>query len=80
MGVHNKAAYIEIHKLLAIPPEEPIFILRAQDKHSIPTLYFYHHLIAQRTGDQKFADDVSQCALEFTRFQNNHPDSVKEPD
>lgn len=42
MGVHDLSVYPEVKKLLGIPEDEPIFILRAQDKFSVAAVSDYY--------------------------------------
>ena len=54
-----------------IPDDEPVFIIRGQDKHAIATIKFYLGL----------CDHAAMAvADEFIAFQANNPDRVKDPD
>lgn len=43
MGVHKAEAYAEVKRLLGIPEDEPIFILRAQDRLAEDAIVYYAH-------------------------------------
>jgi hypothetical protein len=80
MGVHKDEAYPKIKELLGIPVDEPIFILRAQDKLSIPMIARYQ-IMANQIDDgpddawHRNIDDIVQA---FTVWQNEH--TTKVPD
>ncbi len=57
----------------AIPKSEPIFILRAQDKHALHALIVY--MEACETPDQK--EGVSRRVAEFCKYALEY--DVKEP-
>ena len=62
--------------LKPIGPLEPIFILRAQDRHSVVTLKNYKGQIT----DDAFKGVILKRIDQFTTWQTEHPDSVKVPD
>lgn len=83
MGVHDKDQYPEIKRLLNIPEEEPIFILRGKDKFALQTIDYYGHSIdiaVRRPELQPFLQDVDNCAAEFQMFAAEHSDRMKVPD
>lgn len=47
MGVHNEAVYPEVKRLLGIPEDEPIFIIRAQDVLSADAIEGYRELYTE---------------------------------
>jgi hypothetical protein len=49
-----------------IPEDEPVFLLRAQDKHAAATLRYYAHLVALDQGDVSilFATQKQADAME----------------
>lgn len=59
-----------------IPDDEPVFVLRAQDIHALPTLHAYLSLV--REIDQAAA--VTNRITAFQDFALAHPDRMKEPD
>lgn len=59
-----------------IPHEEPVFILRARDKHAIQTLQFY----ADMVKDEHHQSVVAARIAHFTNYQMNYPERMKEPD
>lgn len=84
MGVHNLDAYPEIKKLLDIPADEPIFILRAQDGLAVGSIENYKRRYADigRTFpfDDNFHDSLNDVIGAFRDWQSAHPGSVKFPD
>jgi len=61
----------------AIPPDEPVFILRAQDKHAIDTLVHYAGLIEQGTAHHESLQAVIDA---FDRYAATKGVNMKEPD
>ncbi len=59
-----------------VPDDEPLFILRAQDKNTLPVLLAYH-IICQ---DLSHKANVVKSIKDFQTFQNKHPERMKEPD
>jgi len=91
MSVHDKDAEAKAKALFGIPEDEPIFVLRAQDRLYGPMLAIYEQLYvsAIRTvragafldGDEmEFADHVGMCYDEGRRWQKANEDRVKIPD
>jgi hypothetical protein len=82
VGVHNKAVYGKIKQELGIPPEEPIFIFRAQDVYAPVVLEMYRNIIGYRYRERQedFLANIEACVREFHHFQAMHKDRVKEPD
>ena len=80
MGVHNTEAYPEIRRLLEIPEDEPIFILRGQDRAYVPTLKMYQrHANAVVAGDE-FLKEIDKCIEEGVEFAATNRDRMKTPD
>lgn len=80
MGVHDKDKYPEIKRLLGIPEDEPIFILRAQDKCSFQTLIDYEDNVADVGADDIFLNGILKVQDEFSEWQGKNTDKVKTPD
>lgn len=84
MGVHqSKETYSEIKKLLDIPPDEPIFIIRAQDKFSIRAIRYYRDLVRDGTRiktDPEWKEQVGSVINKFIHWQSNNRNKVKVPD
>jgi len=59
----------------AIPEDEPIFILRARDRHAAGLLRLY----ATLCQDPVHQDAVFVRALQFHNWALSHPDRVREP-
>ena len=60
----------------AIPSDEPIFILRAQDIHSVEALTEYSNVVCS----DEVMNAVDERIKEFEKWQEEHSDLVKEPD
>lgn len=89
MGVHNREVYPEIKRLLEIPEDEPIFIIRAQDKLAEQAVEEYGQLYRREVGqggakmnaDQRvFRDALDETSDEIWAWQENNRDKVKLPD
>jgi len=88
MGVHDTDVYPEVKRLLGIPEDEPIFILRGQDKLAAPTVQNYANraraVEPTRERPQPFTsewlEDKDRCVDEFTTFATANPDRMKLPD
>ena len=65
-----------IDKAGIIPTDEPVFLLRAQDKHTPAALREYA-LRLRMEGNEKMADAVGEIVLKFIAWQNNK--KVKSP-
>ena len=84
MGVHDLKMYPAVKKLLDIPQDEPIFILRAQDILSTSVLVFYQEQY-KNLGDHRrksvgFYDRLSTEIEDRQLWRDEHLDSVKVPD
>ena len=62
---------------VAIPDDEPVFILRARDIYAIRTLEFYRHFFAMHS-DHSVA--VSLRIKQFKDFEGDHTERMKVPD
>ena len=61
---------------VGIPDDEPIFILRAKDKHAIETLRFYSTMVESNT----LTGSIDERILCFIEFSHRNTDRMKEPD
>lgn len=80
MGVHDHDKYPEIKRLLGIPEDEPIFILRAQDKAAIPTLNAYWDAVTDMGCAESFAAGVDDSRGYFEDFAVANEAKMKIPD
>jgi len=82
MSVHD-ANYTKLKKELGIPTDEPIFVLRAQDKLSMPTLARYRNFanetVGMTEGDPWF-ENIDEVIRQFTIWQQDNAAQVKLPD
>ena len=84
MGVHaDTDAYTKAKKLLGIPADEPIFIIRAQDVLSIPAIARYDVLARQLVENrpaEKWYEQIGEVMADFTAWQDANPSKVSFPD
>jgi hypothetical protein len=87
MGVHEKEAYSHVKRCLGIPQDEPIFVLRAQDKLSPEVLAFYKQRYYETTRFDEIDDDYSRWLADvgskrsdFVNWQRDNREKVKRPD
>jgi hypothetical protein len=86
MGVHDVANTSKAKKLLGIPVDEPVFIIRAQDQFSVPALARYRNLadeVEEQGGKRPKAawfSDLDTTQSDFIRWQAENSDRVKVPD
>jgi len=80
--MHERKYKIENNRLVRrhdgvpLPEDEPLFILRAQDKNALPVLLAYH-IICENIEHQA---NVTKSIRDFQEFIRKHPDRMKEPD
>lgn len=71
---------------VAIPDDEPVFILRAQDKHAAEAIEAYYEILAEaEAGEGETITDetleaVDARVVQFEKFAIKHPSRMKEPD
>lgn len=81
MGVHaDPEIYTTVREFLGIPEDEPIFILRAQDKIAYDTIYFYSGLAANIGCDPTFLEGIRQIYNKFSHFSVENSERMKRPD
>jgi hypothetical protein len=86
MGIHqSEEVYSKIKELLDIPEDEPIFIMRAQDQFSVPTLADYLNNVVNGTDNTHntmgdWFDSMREKGNEFLTWQRTNEDKVKVPD
>lgn len=68
--------FVNRHSGEAIPPDEPVFLIRARDMNAIRALSDYYLLCA----DLNHQKHVGNRILDFVRFTARHPERMKEPD
>ncbi len=62
-----------------IPEDEPLFLLRARDRNSLPRLYDYLKTCESDGCNDLHLSGIRQVIAEFERFQFDHPERMKEP-
>lgn len=87
MGVHQpQEVFLKIKELLGIPPNEPIFIMRAQDKFTTDSIVHYRQNVHDgviELGSETlpmWEAEMGSIISDFRNFQRDHPDDVKVPD
>lgn len=61
--------------------DEPVFVIRAQDRHAPYAVDAYVDLLDyQGTPDPAFSDALAGLRRDVVAWQADHPDLVKEPD
>lgn len=60
----------------AIPDDEPVFVLRAKDRHAAKLLGIYQGMVLDPTHRQA----ISLRATQFADWALAHPNRMKEPD
>ena len=58
-----------------IPDDEPVFILRARDRHALKAVQFYAGMVEVEHHWRATQETVEA----FQRFADEHPDRMKEP-
>ena len=58
-----------------IPDDEPVFILRARDRHALAAIQFYKELVEV----DHHAQAIQETIEAFEQFAAEHPDRMKEP-
>jgi hypothetical protein len=85
MGVHNTPeVYAEVKRLLGIPEDEPIFILRGQDDLAMHTVTRYRNTADSIEDnsvkpDQDWLDGMDGVIAKFAEFRNANPDRMHVP-
>lgn len=70
------AFLVNAHSGMAVPPHEPMFMLRAKDRNAAPTIRQYRDLCK----DADHQTSVAKRLHEFLEFTVKYPQSMKEPD
>lgn len=60
--------------------DEPIFLIRAQDRNAVETIQAYADICENDNCDSGFVGAVLDRAQEFSNWQSANPDLVKKPD
>lgn len=88
MGVHNVEVYPEIKKLLEMPGDEGLFIIRFKDMLGPAAVAAYRALYnvaagvttVDRQTQRHFTDHLEAVEREALRYQVKYPSRVKFPD
>lgn len=84
MTVHG-GDYKLVREALGIPEDEPIFVIRGQDKFSVPLLERYRNFTAAiknptNEQDELWLRQLTSKINEFVVFHDENPKRVKLPD
>lgn len=79
MGVSDKYGTV-ITERRAIPLDEPVFIIRAQDKAAAETLRYYLHLCKVEGSSEEHITAATAARDQIVAWQAAHADQVKAPD
>ena len=61
---------------IPLPEDEPLFVLRAQDKIALAILGAYHAM----TDNVQHKEAIMLVIKDFQKFELEHPDRMKTPD
>lgn len=76
---HIEGEEILANNGVAIPGDEPLFLLRARDHLALPLLAAYERLcIGDKCTDFQLSG-VTAIIEAFTGFRNEHPERMKQP-
>lgn len=59
-----------------VPPEEPLFILRAKDRNALPTLVAYSMIC----DNLEHRQEVQKSVADFKEYLRLYPENMSEPD
>jgi len=59
-----------------VPDDEPLFIMRAQDKYALSIIIAYHAICT----NLEHKSDINKSMQDFRDFRDKHPERIKEPD
>jgi hypothetical protein len=62
-----------------IPDDEPVFILRARDKHAVATLVSYLGHCQRGPTTEYHLQGIDKAVAAFEAFRRNNPDQMKVP-
>lgn len=77
MAVDAKYGEVEIP---GVPDDEPVFILRGQDRATPQTIMEYANNAVTVGADAEHAERAREASSELRRWQEANPDRVKIPD
>jgi hypothetical protein len=60
-----------------IPPDEPVFLLRAQDPFAVPAIQAYYDRCFDANCDPAHLDGIIAAQDAVARWQGENPDRVK---
>lgn len=62
------------------PEDEPMFVMRGQDRLALGTLRKYQELAEAHECDQDHLNTIEQTLRQFEHFRVSNPDKIKKPD
>lgn len=78
--MEGKYGRINVEHDPGIEEDEPLFLLRAQDKASVATLKSYRHHARDYGAPVPHLVEVDLVIAAFVEWQDAHPDRMKAPD
>ena len=75
-GINEYGQICNLETGVPIPPDEPIFILRAKDILAEQTIGYYRTMISE----SNHIDAIEHRCADFRRFRNNNPGKMRAPD
>ena len=64
----------------SIPRDEPVFVLRAQDRAALPTLRHYENECRVLGAGEDHYSAITNVIEKFQKFADDNPDKIKTPD
>jgi hypothetical protein len=77
-GIAEGGKIVNLVSGAEIPPDEPLFLLRARDHNSYDTLIHYLNLCTGECNQLHLAG-IKQTIRKFIDFANTHPERMKQP-
>jgi hypothetical protein len=84
LSVHD-GDYKKAKAALGIPEDEPIFVIRAQDRFAVPVLERYRNFVTaikdpRNEDDETWLRQLRESIDTFMQFQDENPNKLKSPD
>lgn len=67
------------HEALTFPPDEPLFLLRGQDKAAPEAIARYGAVARYAGAPRELVEASGKASMEMVDWQRDHPDRVKAP-
>ena len=80
MGVHDVDKYPEVKRLLGIPEDEPIFIIRGKDESAMEAITAYTAIADRLGASNEFLQGMGGVSIQFAAWRTDNRHKVKIPD